>query len=65
METYSFVLTEQDANIIIGALAKQPFEVVVNLIQKLQTQAEKQRNAKEIMEVAAGTTSTELPSPAK
>lgn len=54
MEEYSFSMTEAEANIIIGALVKQPFEVVAHLIQKLQLQAEKQRKNKELMEVVAG-----------
>jgi hypothetical protein len=53
MENFSFTITEQEANIIIGALAKQPFEVVANLIQKLQVQATKQQNEKQIMNSAA------------
>jgi hypothetical protein len=58
METYSFVLTEQDANIIIGALAKQPFEVVANLIQKLQSQATKQSNDKKLMDAISNSVSS-------
>jgi hypothetical protein len=53
MENFSFTLTEAEANIIIAALAKQPFEVVANLIQKLQTQASNQQKNKEIMNAAA------------
>jgi hypothetical protein len=53
MENFSFTLTEAEANIIIAALVKQPFEVVANLIQKLQTQASNQQKSKEIMNAAA------------
>lgn len=54
MEEYSFSITEAEANIIIGALAKQPFELVAHLIQKLQLQADKQRKNKELMEAVSG-----------
>lgn len=54
MEEYSFSVTEAEANVIIGALVKQPFEVVVHIIQKLQAQAEKQRKNRELMEVVSG-----------
>lgn len=53
MEEYSFSVTEAEANVIIGALVKQPFEVVVHIIQKLQAQAEKQRKNRELMEVVS------------
>lgn len=53
MESFSFTVTEAEANIIIAALAKQPFEVVVSLIQKLQAQASNQQKSKEIMNAAA------------
>lgn len=54
MEEYSFSMTEAEANIIIGALVKQPFEVVVHLIQKLQLQAEKQKKERSTLEALAG-----------
>jgi uncharacterized membrane-anchored protein len=54
MENYSFVLSEQEASIVIAALAKQPYEVVASIIQKVQAQAAKQQNDKKIMEAAAG-----------
>ncbi len=53
MENFSFVVSEQEANVIIGALAKLPFEVVAPLIQKLQAQATKQQNDKQLMETVA------------
>jgi hypothetical protein len=53
MENFSFTLTEQEANVIIASLAKQPYEVVANLIQKLQVQASNQQKNKEIMNAAA------------
>lgn len=39
---FSFKVTEAEANIIVAALAKQPFEIVVGLIGKLQQQAGEQ-----------------------
>jgi hypothetical protein len=40
--TFKFDLTEQEANIIMGALTKQPFESVADVIFKLRTQANEQ-----------------------
>lgn len=34
-----FELTAEEANVVVGSLAKQPFEVVAGLINKLQMQA--------------------------
>ncbi len=53
MERFSFTITEAEANLIIAALAKQPYEVVVNLIMELQVQASNQQKNKEIMNAAA------------
>jgi hypothetical protein len=49
MENFSFTVTESEANLIIASLAKQPFEVVASLIQKLQAQATKQNNERKTM----------------
>lgn len=53
MERFSFTITEAEANLIIASLAKQPYEVVVNLIMELQVQASNQQKNKEIMNAAA------------
>lgn len=53
MERFSFTVTEAEANLIVAALAKQPYEVVVNLIKELQVQASNQQKNKEIMNAAA------------
>lgn len=53
MERFSFTVTEAEANLIIAALAKQPYEIVVNLIKELQVQAANQQKNKEIMNAAA------------
>ena len=37
-----FEVSMEEANLLIAALAKQPFESVAGLITKLQQQAEKQ-----------------------
>jgi hypothetical protein len=42
MKDLTFKITEAEANLLIGALAKQPFEAVAGLIQKLQMQAMEQ-----------------------
>lgn len=38
----SFTLTEAEANLIVQALAVQPYQMVAVLIQKLQQQAAQQ-----------------------
>ena len=42
MKEYNFVLTEQEINYILGLLAKQPYVEVVELIAKIQKQANEQ-----------------------
>jgi hypothetical protein len=37
-----FELTAEEANVVLASLAKQPFEVVAGLIDKLQRQAQPQ-----------------------
>jgi hypothetical protein len=39
MNTLKFEVSMEEANLLIAALAKQPFESVAGLIQKLQQQA--------------------------
>lgn len=39
---FKLELAESDINLILQSLAKQPYEVVVNLISKIQQQAEEQ-----------------------
>ena len=42
-----FELTAEEANVVLASLAKQPFEVVAGLIDKLQRQAQSQLAPKE------------------
>lgn len=39
---FNFELTLDEANLVLGALGKQPFEVVSALIQNIQQQAQPQ-----------------------
>ena len=45
--TLDFKLTVDEANTILGALGNLPYVQVVNIITKLQTQAQEQFAAKE------------------
>jgi hypothetical protein len=42
MNNLNFELTVEEANLVIAALAKMPFEAVANLIPKMQQQAQAQ-----------------------
>lgn len=42
MSTLKFEVTMEEGNLLIAALAKQPFEAVAGLINKLQQQAQGQ-----------------------
>ena len=42
MNALKFEVSMEEANLLIAALAKQPFETVAGLIQKLQGQAQSQ-----------------------
>jgi len=42
MNKLNFELTVEEANLVIAALAKMPFEAVANLIPKMQQQAQAQ-----------------------
>ena len=42
MKEYTFVLTEQEANLVLGALVELPHKVVNDLIKKIHEQAQKQ-----------------------
>jgi len=42
MSTLKFEVSMEEGNLLIAALAKQPFETVAGLIQKLQSQAQAQ-----------------------
>jgi len=55
MEIYmlKFELTLEEANTILGALGKAPFETVASLINKLQQQAQPQLPALEAAAKAA------------
>ena len=39
---FEFKLTLDEANMVLGALGKQPFELVAKLINNIQTQAQPQ-----------------------
>jgi hypothetical protein len=41
-----FDFSAQEANLILASLGKMPFEVVFNLIEKIQQQAKEQENVK-------------------
>lgn len=41
-QTLKFEVSMDEANLIIGSLVKQPFEVVAGLVAKLQQQAQSQ-----------------------
>lgn len=45
MNTLKFEVSMEEANLLIAALAKQPFETVAGLIQKLQQQAQGQMSS--------------------
>jgi anion-transporting ArsA/GET3 family ATPase len=49
---YKFEMTEQEANIVLQSLAKQPFEVVSPIINKIQFQAAQQQQAEKNAELA-------------
>jgi len=42
MSTLKFEMTTEEANLMMAALAKQPFEMVAGLISKMQQQAQPQ-----------------------
>lgn len=44
---FTFKLTEQEAQIMLNALTKEPYGLVVNVINKIQQQATEQRQEKE------------------
>jgi len=46
--TMNFTFTEYEAQIILNALVQQPYAQVVDVINKLQSQAEEQINKHEI-----------------
>ncbi len=62
---YKFELTEQEANIVLQSLAKQPFEVVSTIINKIQFHAAQQQQAIKDAELApkAKTEKPEKPLP--
>lgn len=39
---FTFELDEQEANVVLACLAKQPYETVAGVILKIQQQAQKQ-----------------------
>ena len=40
--SYTFTLTEQEANVILNALAQRPYIEVVDVIEKIHQQAKEQ-----------------------
>jgi len=44
---FTFKLTEQESQIMLNALTKEPYGLVVNVINKIQQQATEQRQEKE------------------
>lgn len=58
MKIYTFKLNEQEANLAVAALSKQPFETVSALISKLQLQY-----AEQIQEPAAQVAPEDVPNP--
>ena len=42
MSVLKFEFTQEEANFVVAALAKQPFEAVAGLITKIQQQAQPQ-----------------------
>lgn len=42
-DIYTFTLTEQEANIILNALAQRPYIEVADLIAKIHQQAQEQK----------------------
>lgn len=43
----TFKLTEQEAQVMLNAIAKEPYGLVSSLINKIQTQADEQMKQKE------------------
>ena len=52
MMNFTFTLTEQEAVVIIGTLAKRPYEETFELIHKLQAQAQEQAQTAQAAQVA-------------
>lgn len=50
MKTYTFVLTEAQANIALQSMAKQPYEAVAETIAEMQRQAASQEASKKAEE---------------
>lgn len=48
------VLTLNEWNIILGILAKQPYEMSASLIQQIQTQAQQQAQAQQVQAPTSG-----------
>lgn len=42
---FNFELEEQEANVVLASLAKQPYEMTAGVIDKLRFQAQSQINA--------------------
>lgn len=58
---FEFKLTLEEANLVLGALGKQPFETVAKLINNIQSQAQPQieRVQKEVEAAKAAETAEE------
>jgi len=53
MSTLKFEVTIDEGNLLLAALAKQPYEAVANLINKLQQQAQTQIQAQQTDKVGS------------
>ncbi len=53
VNSLKFEVTVEEGNLLVAALAKQPFEAVAGLINKLQQQAQSQLQPQAAPEVAA------------
>lgn len=51
-KTFTFTLSEQETNLVLGALAEMPFKLSNSLIQKLVESANAQQAPKPVTEVA-------------
>lgn len=45
---FTFKLNEQEAQIVLNALTKEPYGLVVNVVNNIQSQAIEQRKTKEL-----------------
>ena len=55
MKDYTLVLTDQEANLVTAVLSKQPYDLVFQLINKVQSQINEQNRIVVIPRDEAGT----------